>query len=95
MIFGNRPLREINEGDIRALVNAGMAEHLQLEYKSVRYDEGDRGRRDFLQDVCMFANAAGGVLLIGVPELRGADEQPSGIPDPDGDSGNRICESRS
>ena len=87
MIFGNRILREVTERDVRALVNARMAEHLQLEYKSARYEDNDRGSREFLQDICMFANAAGGVLLLGVHELRGEDGQPSGIPDPNADLG--------
>jgi predicted HTH transcriptional regulator len=77
MVFGIRPLREITEKDVRALVNAEMAEHLQLEYKSVRYEDNDRSRREFLQDICMLANAAGGVLLVGLPELRGEDGHPS------------------
>jgi predicted HTH transcriptional regulator len=60
-----------------------MREHLQLEYKSSSYEQNENGRREFLQDICMFANAAGGVLLIGVTESRGDDGQPSGAPDPD------------
>jgi hypothetical protein len=87
MIFGNRLLREVTQQDILALVNAGMREHLQLEYKSASYEQNDNGRREFLQDVCMFANSAGGVLLVGVTELRGDDGQPSGAPDPDAELG--------
>jgi Putative DNA-binding domain len=87
MIFGNRPLREITEQDIRALVNAGMAEHLHLEYKGSQYENSDNGRREFLQDICMFANADGGVLLIGVPEGRSEDNSSSGIPDANAELG--------
>jgi len=83
MLFGNRPLRQVTERDVRDLLAAGMREHLQLEYKSTSYEQNDTGRREFLQDICMFANAAGGVLLIGVTESRGDDGQPSGAPDPD------------
>jgi hypothetical protein len=90
MIFGDRPLREITEREVRALVDAMMAEHLQLEYKSDRYDQNERGQRESLLDTCMFANAAGGVLLIGITESRGEDNQPSGIPDPKADLGI-IC----
>lgn len=83
MIFGNRPLREVTESDIRALVKSEMAEHLQLEYKSAGYERTEAGNREFLQDICQFANAAGGVLLIGVSELSGKD----GFPDPAADLG--------
>jgi hypothetical protein len=76
-----RPLREITERDVRAMLDTGMAEYLLLEYKSDLYDTSDRGRREFLLDVCMFANAQGGTLLVGIPEERGLDGQPSGLPE--------------
>ena len=87
MIFGNRPLREITEGDLRAILDSGMAEHVQLEYKSTRYGTSDSERREFLKDICMFANATGGLLLIGVSEMRGDDGNPSGAPDPNAELG--------
>jgi hypothetical protein len=54
----------------------------RLQYKSAPYDGNDRGNREFLQDVCMFANTAGGILLIGVSEHRDEQGQPTGLPDP-------------
>lgn len=81
MLWEGRPLRDIREADIRRLVESGLREYLQLEYKSALYEDNDRGRREFLLDVCMFANASGGILLIGIPELRDGDGQPTGIPD--------------
>ena len=32
----------------------------------------------------MFANAAGGIILIGIPERRDGEGQPTGVPDPEG-----------
>lgn len=81
MLWEGRSLRDIRELDIRRLVESGLEEHLQLEYKSALYDDSDRGRREFLLDICMFANAAGGILLIGVPERRDESGQPTGGPD--------------
>ncbi|HEY2471371.1 MAG TPA: ATP-binding protein [Terracidiphilus sp.] len=69
---------------MRRLVETGLGEHLQLEYKSALYDDSDRGNREFLQDVCMFANSSGGILLIGVSERRDGSGQPTGLPDPVG-----------
>jgi hypothetical protein len=86
-LWENRPLRDIRETDIRNIVASGLEEHLQLEYKRELYADGATGRREFLQDICMFANTAGGILLIGVPELRDAQGQPTGVPDPAGDLG--------
>jgi hypothetical protein len=82
MLWEGRPLRGLREADVRRIVDAGLAEHLQLEYKSALYDDGDRDRREFLLDICMFANAAGGILLIGVPERRDDNARPTGTPDP-------------
>ena len=82
MLWQGRALREISEADVRRLVDTGLREHLQLEYKSALYEDNDRGNREFLQDVCMFANTSGGILLIGVSEWRDERGQPTGSPDP-------------
>jgi len=84
MLWEGRSLRDIREEEIRALVGSGLEEHLQLEYKSALYGDSDRNRREFLLDVCMFANATGGIILIGIPERRDGDGQPTGAPDPNG-----------
>jgi hypothetical protein len=81
-MWEDRRLRDITEADVRQLVNSGLEEHLQLEYKSALYDGNDQGSRESLQDICMFANAGGGILLIGVSELRDGNNQPTGTPDP-------------
>jgi hypothetical protein len=82
MLWEGRALREIGEADVRRLLDTELGEHLQLEYKSAPYEDNDRGNREFLQDVCMFANTAGGILLIGVSERRDERGQPTGSPDP-------------
>jgi Schlafen, AlbA_2 len=81
-MWEDKRLRDVTEADIQQLVNSGLEEHLQLEYKSALYDGNDQGSRESLQDICMFANAGGGILLIGVTELRDGNNQPTGIPDP-------------
>jgi Putative DNA-binding domain len=90
MLWEGKALREITEADIRRLVDAGLEEHLQLEYKSQVYGNNDASRKEFLLDVCMFANSAGGVLLIGVPERRDDSGQPTGAPDPNAPLGIEV-----
>lgn len=90
MLWEGRPLRDIREIDVRRLLESGLEEHLQLEYKSALYEDNDRGRREFLLDVCMFANASGGILLIGIPERRDDEGQPTGAPDPAGAVGLEL-----
>ena len=83
MPFENKPVREITEADLREIIGAGLEEHLFLDYKAEPYAGNDDGRKEFLQDVCMFANAQGGLLLIGITERRDDQGQPTGIPDPE------------
>ena len=91
MLWEGRGLREIGEADIRRLVDIGLGEHLQLEYKGAVYEENDRGNREFLQDICMFANTSGGILLIGVEERRDERGQPTGLPDPEAALGIELA----
>jgi len=78
MVWEDRRLRDIREADVRQLVDSGLEEHLQLEYKSALYAGNRDGNKESLLDVCQFANAEGGILLIGVDERRDAQERPTG-----------------
>jgi len=89
-MWEDRRLRDITEADLRQLVDSELEEHLRLEYKSAVYDNNDRGNKEFLQDICMFANAGGGILLIGITEQRDANGQPTGSPDPNAQIGINI-----
>jgi predicted HTH transcriptional regulator len=82
MIWEDKRLSDVTEIDLRTLLESGMEEHKHLDYKADLYPNNDAGQKDFLIDVCAFANAEGGILLIGVPELRDpVAGQPTGIPD--------------
>lgn len=82
MLWEGRALLGVREDDVRGVVESGLQEHLQLEYKSELYADGERGRRELLLDITMFANTIGGILLIGIPEMRDERGQPTGVPDP-------------
>jgi hypothetical protein len=81
MIWENKPLSEVTERDVQQLLDAQTEEHKHLEYKEELYRQNDAGQKDFLVDVCAFANAEGGVILIGIPEVRDSDGKPTGVPD--------------
>src|SRR5438034_275171 len=82
MIWEGKRLSEVNETDLRAVLESGIEEHKHLDYKAELYANNDAGQKDFLIDVCAFANAEGGILLIGVPEVRDPkNSQPTGAPD--------------
>lgn len=86
-MWEDRRLRDITEEDVRQIVTAELEEHLQLEYKSALYTPSDNGSKESLLDICMFANAGGGILLIGIDEQRDANGQPTGVPDPNAQLG--------
>jgi hypothetical protein len=82
MIWEGNRLRDISEADLRQILESGVEEHKHLDYKAELYATNDAGKKDFLIDVCAFANAEGGILLIGVPEVRDSGNgQPTGAPD--------------
>jgi hypothetical protein len=82
MIREGKRLSEVTEADLRKLLESGAEEHKHLDYKAELYANNDAGQKDFLIDVCAFANAEGGILLIGVPEVRDPiNGQPTGTPD--------------
>ena len=91
MIFDLKPLREITQWDLQAVVNTGLAEHFRLEYKSELYQNNDRGRKEFLLDTCMFANSQGGGLPLGIMDTRDERGQATGIPDPDARLGLEVA----
>jgi hypothetical protein len=49
-----------------------LEESRALDFKRQRYDldRGDRSKRDLVENICAFANTAGGLILLGVDELE-------------------------
>ena len=84
-----KALRDWTEDDIRSLVATGRVEGPTLEYKSAVYEANERGNREFLLDICSMANASGGLIVIGVSELRD-NFGPTGAPDPNAVLGIEI-----
>ena len=49
-----------------------MPEGVVMEYKRETYGRNDEAKRELVKDVCSFANAHGGHLVIGIDEAEGA-----------------------
>jgi len=54
-----------------ALVGDAASESAQIEFKQLLPDRSDRGRHEFLKDVCAFANSGGGTIYFGIAEQDG------------------------
>jgi hypothetical protein len=83
-------LRDVNldlveEHHLRALVSASVSEGRAIEYKRDLPRKADADGKEFLADVCSFANAGGGDLLYGVEDVGGVAVSVPGVSivDPD------------
>lgn len=81
-------LDAIEEAHLRALVSAGTPEGRAIEFKRELPGRSDADGKEFLADVCSFANATGGDLLYGMEEAGGvAVSVPGvGVADPDAET---------
>ena len=74
----NKKLEEIEESDIKHLIDEQIIERKTLEYKSEIPGNGSEDKKKFLASVSSFANAIGGDLIYGIIEDRntGAPQSP-------------------
>lgn len=68
MALTNKPLDQIAEADLQALVGAQAPEKQTPDYKATLPGNAESDKKDFLADVSSFANAAGGHLVYGIAE---------------------------
>jgi len=63
--------REIKEVHLRNLIDGQVPEGKMVDYKKELPASSDGAKKDFLADLCSFANASGGYIIFGVPESDG------------------------
>jgi hypothetical protein len=73
-------LEEIDKNDISNLIDNGVQENKNIEYKSSLPGNSDEDKKEFLADVSSFANAGGGDILYGITESKGLPVDALGIP---------------
>jgi len=88
-----KPLEQIQEADLRALVENQVSELKTLEYKQGLPGNSEAERKEFLADASSFANAAGGHLIYGMKAQSGVASELCGL-DEDGDAAISSLESR-
>ncbi len=69
MLF-NKPLTELEEADLQSLVDNGVRESREIEYKEALTIHVEEQKQEFLNDVSSFANAIGGYLFYGIRENK-------------------------
>lgn len=84
MIFDNRPISEIKDQDLIALIG-NQEENLWIDFKERHYEgyrtDGEKYKREICKDVTAMANAEGGHILIGVDEENKIAQRFVDIPD--------------
>jgi hypothetical protein len=71
---------DITEDDIVALVTNKVGEQRTIEYKEALPEGSDAAKKEFLADVCSFANLSGGDIIYGIREERDLNGRPTGTP---------------
>lgn len=88
-IINNKSLLDCTEDDLQIIIgDPAYRESRYIEYKEMYepalYDNTKKQKRDdakteFRNDVCTFANAEGGYLILGVKEKKGIAQEITGI----------------
>jgi hypothetical protein len=80
-----KPPSQLQHDDLVALVAAAVREADDLDFKESLYGNSDRDRGELAADIAGFANARGGVILIGIAERDGAAISLESVPVSDGE----------
>lgn len=76
----NMQFEAINKEFIEELLASKVAESKHLEYKEAIHSGKDGDVKDFLADICSFANSSGGLIIFGISEKRTEDGGKTGLP---------------
>ncbi len=68
MIFDGQPTNQIMPADLKRLIDDSVQEGIHLDYKREPYRRTPGGTKELIKDVCAFANAEGGYIIIGIEE---------------------------
>ena len=74
-------IEEVTPEHIASMVAEKIAERKTVEYKEMLPEGGNEAKKEFLADVCSFANSSGGDILYGIRDERDANRKPTGAPE--------------
>lgn len=73
MTLQHKLLKDLTESDLQELIDNKIREDKQWDYKRQQIGKTEGEKKEFLQDVCSFANATGGHMILGVDEGEGVE----------------------
>jgi hypothetical protein len=74
-------IEEVSPDHIAALVSEKVAERKTLEYKERLPERTPEAKKEFLADVCSFANTSGGDIIYGIRDERDGNGKATGVPE--------------
>ena len=80
MIFSGKRIDEISAENIKGLLEAGVPEGKEVDYKQNLPANDNEGKKEFLADVSSFANTTGGDLIFGIREENLIPVEICGLP---------------
>jgi hypothetical protein len=86
MLINGKQFSELEEVDLRFLLEDKVAEGKHIEYKKLLPSNSDRDKKEFLADVSSFLNSAGGYIFYGISESNGLPVELAGLDDIDPDA---------
>lgn len=86
MLIHGKQFVELDETDLRSLIDDQVAEGKNIEYKSALPGNSGRNKKEFLADISSFSNSAGGYIFFGISESNGLPVEIEGLSDIDPDA---------
>jgi len=71
MSLGNLNFDDLTEKNLEELIDVGVPEGFNIEYKRDLYGKSDSDKKEALKDISSFGNSFGGHLIIGIEEENG------------------------
>ena len=90
MALEGKALHDINEADLQELIDNKRPESVTLDYKTMLAVDTEHQKKEFVKDVCAFANTAGGHLVYGVREKDRIPLELIGVEPPDPGEEQRL-----
>ena len=79
MLIHGKVFSELNEEDLKSLIDDQVSEGKFIEYKQALPGTSDSDKKEFLADISSFSNTTGGYIFFGISEENGFPREVLGL----------------